>query len=194
MANTYVDQALVIYDRATGTFTPSNSLAQSAILGAVAVYDEITGMLGPGGPLILDIARVATVSLTSAQLLALHATPVQILPAPGPGLYNWPIAYAMEYIFGGIAYSSPAHTNDCFITYGNPPAASTNELVIYAWANAASGIIEATQSCIFQGVCGNGLITLSIAENAPVMFSAPDALTLGNGTLNISVSYSTLKA
>lgn len=188
----YADGTIIVYNLATGTFLPSTTLVGSQILGALAVYDQITGQLGVGGVEIADLAQVTTVSLTSAQLLALSTTPVQLLPAPGAGFYYWPVAYAMDYTFGGTAYSSPAHTNDCFITYGNPPASAANELVIYAWANASSGIIEATQSCVFQGVCGNGLVTSSIANNAPLMFSAPNALTLGNGTLKISLYYTIL--
>jgi len=136
--------------------------------------------------------QTATISLTSAQLLALSVTPVQLLPAPGAGLYYWPIAYAMDYTFGGIAYSVTGHTQDCFITYGNPPAAATNELVVYNWASATTGIIDAALSCLFQGVCGNGLVTTSIANNAPLVFSAPNAVTLGNGTLKITLTYLTL--
>jgi hypothetical protein len=140
-----------------------------------------------------DLQAVVTVSLTKAQLLALSVTPIQLVPAPGAGLYLWPIAFLMEYTFHTTAYSSPAHTQDCFITYGNPPATTENEAMFYNWANATTGIIEATHSCIYQGVCGSGsLVTLSVATNAPLMFSAPNALTLGDGTLRVMVSYATL--
>jgi len=145
--------------------------------------------IGPQG-----VALTSSVTLTSAQLLAINTTPVQLVPAPGAGLYIWPVAYAMEYLFGGTAYSSPAHTNACVITYGNPPATTANEIVVYTWTAATSGIIEATTSCVFQGVCGEGLVTLSIANNAPLMFSAPNAVTGGNGTLKITLTYSILSA
>jgi hypothetical protein len=138
--------------------------------------------------------RQAQINLTSAQLLALSVTPIQLLAAPGAGMYSWPIAYAMEYTYGGTAYSSPAHTNSCYVTYGNPPATTANEIVVYAWANATSGIIEATVNTVFQGVCGEGLISLSVAENAPLMFSSPNALTLGNGTLKVTLAYVVLAA
>jgi hypothetical protein len=166
---------------------------QQAALGAVAVFDPVTGVLGPSSLIYNDIPSVTTVNLTSAQLLALSTTPVQLVAAPGVGQYIWAIAYVMDYTYGTVAYSSPAHTNQCFITYGNPPAAATNEITLYTWASATTGIIEATQSCLFQGVCGNGLVTRSIAANAPLMFSAPNALTLGNGTLKITLSYVTLQ-
>src|ERR1035438_10544916 len=135
---------------------------------------------------------VATVTLTAAQLLALSSTPVQIIPAPGVGNYLFPQYYTMSYHFGGTAFSSPAHTNDCYFTLGSPPATTSNEVMVYAWAAVTSGIIEATQSVVFFGICGEGLIPSTVANNAPLMFSAPNALTLGNGVLVITVHYAVL--
>ena len=135
---------------------------------------------------------VATVTLTAAQLLALSSTPAQIIPAPGVGNYLFPQYYTMSYHFGGTAFSSPAHTNDCYFTLGNPPATTSNEVMVYAWAAVTSGIIEATQSVVFFGICGEGLIPSTVANNAPLMFSAPNALTLGNGVLVITVHYAVL--
>ena len=171
----------------------SISLAAST-KGVVAVFDPVTGVLIPGGIPAAAVPQTATVLITSVQLLALSLVPVQLIAAPGVGLYLWPIAYAMEYLYGGIAYSSPAHTNSCYMTYGNPPATASNELVVYDWASATTGIIEATSNVVFQGVCGEGLISLATAENAPLMFSAPAILTLGTGTLKITMSYVVLTA
>jgi hypothetical protein len=137
-----------------------------------------------------SVIQQATVTLTSAQLLALSSTPVTLIPAPGAGFYLFPQYYTMDYTFGGTAYSSPAHTNDCYFSLGAPPVTSSNEVVVYQWANAATGIIEAAASCVFYGLCGEGLIPTATANNAPLVFSAPAALTLGNGTLKITVNYS----
>jgi hypothetical protein len=149
---------------------------------------QTTAAVSQPAPAIL----VATVTLTAAQLLALSSTPVQVIPAPGVGNYLFPQYYTMSYHFGGTAYTSPAHTNDCYFTLGNPPATISNEVMVYAWAAVTSGIIEATQSVVFFGICGEGLIPATVANNAPLMFSAPNALTLGNGVLVITVHYSVL--
>lgn len=132
----------------------------------------------------------ASVTLTSAQLLALSTTPVTLIPAPGVGFYLFPQYYVMEYTFGGTAYSSPAHSNACYFTLGPPPVTTSNEIVVYDWASATTGIIESAVSCLFYGLCGEGLVPFTIGVNAPLVFSAPAALSLGNGTLKITVNYS----
>jgi hypothetical protein len=150
---------------------------------------QTTAPVAPAPP-APPVIQQATVTLTSAQLLALSSTPVTLIPAPGAGFYLFPQYYTMDYTFGGTAYSSPAHTNDCYFSLGAPPVTSSNEVVVYQWANAATGIIEAAASCVFYGLCGEGLIPTATANNAPLVFSAPAALTLGNGTLKITVNYS----
>lgn len=134
-----------------------------------------------------------TVTLTSAQLLALSTTPITLVPAPGVGFYVFPTYYTMQYHFGGTAYTSPATTNDCYFLYGNPPEVNpTNLIALYNWAATASGIIKATASCTFIGICGEGLTPYTTVGNAPVTFSAPNALGAGNGTLTITLNYSIL--
>jgi hypothetical protein len=140
----------------------------------------------PPAPVLLQ----ATITLVAAQLLALSTNPITLIAAPGAGFYLWPQYYTMEYTFGGVAYSSPSHNDDCYLTYGLPPAVTSNEIVVYGWANVASGIIEAAASCTFIGICGEGLTPITTVNNAAVVFSAPHALTLGNGQLKITVNYS----
>lgn len=136
-----------------------------------------------------SVIQQATVTLTSAQLLALSSTPVTLIPAPGAGFYLFPQYYTMDYAFGGTAYTCTANSS-CYFSLGNPPVTASNEVVVYNWASAATGIIKSAASCVFYGLCGEGLIPTMTANNAPLVFSAPNALTLGNGTLKITVNYS----
>ena len=138
----------------------------------------------------ITVAKQVTVILTSAQLLALSTTPVQLIAAPGDGLCLFPQYYVMVYTFGGVAYTTQSNKGNCFFTYGNPPANSGNQVVVYSWADPVVGIIAAMQSSIFLGVGGEGLVSVNKANNAPLMFSAPNALAQGNGTLKITINYS----
>jgi hypothetical protein len=140
----------------------------------------------PPAPVLLQ----ATVTLTSAQLLALSTAPITVIPAPGAGFYLWPQYYVMEYTYGGVAY---AGTGNCSLIYGPPPIVNpTNLITLYNWTAATSGIIHAAFSCTFIGLCGEGLTPSTTINNAAVVFSAANALTLGNGTLTITVNYSVL--
>lgn len=140
-----------------------------------------------------SVFKQVSVTLTSAQLLALSTTPITLVPAPGAGFYIFPTYFTMQYHFGGTAYTSPAVGNDCYFLYGNPPEVNpTNLIMLYDWAATASGIIKATASCTFIGICGEGLTPYTTVNNAPVIFTAPNALGAGNGTLTITLNYSIL--
>ena len=150
---------------------------------------QTTAAVAPAPPSV-PVLLQATVTLTRAQLLALSTTPIIVIPAPGAGFYIWPQYYTMEYTFGGIAYTG---TGNCSLIYGPPPIVNpTNLITLYNWTAATSGIIHAAFSCVFIGLCGEGLTPITTVNNAAVVFSAANALTLGNGTLNITVNYSVL--
>jgi hypothetical protein len=134
---------------------------------------------------------VATINLTSAQLLALSTTPVLLLPAPGAGLYYFVQSYILEYTFGGVAYSSGAHTQDCFINWGGQAINSANFIMQMNWA-AAGGFIENTSSVFASGPCGNVPYSVAVANNNSLYFGVPNALSLGNGSLKVTVTYSVL--
>lgn len=65
-------------------------------------------------------------TITSAQIKAMNATPVQILPAPGPGKFNIIKSGVIMYKYGGAAYTVPA-TNDVIIRW---QTANTYNLLI----------------------------------------------------------------
>jgi len=137
-----------------------------------------------------SIFKQVSVTLTSAQLLALSTTPITLVPAPGAGFYIFPTYFTMQYHFGGTAY---AGSGSCDFIYGPPPAVNpTNLIITYNWTAATSGIIKAAASCTFIGICGEGLTPYTTVNNAAVVFTAPTAVTAGNGTLTITLNYSIL--
>jgi hypothetical protein len=132
--------------------------------------------------------QVVTVNLTSAQLLALSTTPILLVPAPGAGKYIFALDYILEYTYGGTAYSSPLHTNNCMINWLGQTINSANFVMEFDWA-LAGGFIESTSSMLASGPCGNSPYSLAVATNNGLQFGAPNALTLGNGTLRVTLTY-----
>jgi hypothetical protein len=146
-------------------------------------------VLTPSGIGYTDVPQAVSISLTSAQLLALSTTPVQVLPPPGAGLYYWVQSVILEYTFVSVAYTSAAHTQDCYLNWQGQVMNSSNAPWLYNWCNAATGIIEATQSCTYLSPAGNGLQNMTAMVNKALMFGAPNAITLGDGTLKVTVAY-----
>lgn len=124
-----------------------------------------------------------TITLTSAQLLALGATPIQLVPAPGVGIYLTPIAVSSVLHFGTIAYAAGSAVN-CYIgtkANGNSIPAATA-----AHVNSAANSIEQLTGA---PVTGTPDVQANI-ENAALNISSSGAeFTTGDGTLTVTVYY-----
>jgi hypothetical protein len=170
-----------------GTAANGNQQIPLDTLNGVTFPDSTVQTTAAAGA---SVFQQVSVTLTSAQLLALSTTPITLVPAPGPGFYVFPTYFTMQYHFGGTAY---AGSGDCYFIYGPPPEVNpTNLLMVYLWTAATSGIIKAAASCTFIGICGEGLTPYTSVGNEPVVFTAPTAITGGNGTLTITLNYSIL--
>jgi len=149
------------------------------------------GMQGIPGP---QNVFISTVALTSAQLLALATIPILIAPAPGAGKYLYPISFTLEYLFGGTAYHTPATTNNAFFNWiGQAINSADAPIAFTGWGV----FIEKTASVLAFGPVGNAAntgIVLANATNQGLQFGIPSALTLGNGTLTVTLVYSILAA
>ena len=71
---------------------------------------------------------VATVTVTSAQLLALNATPQTIIAAPGAGFAIIPRMVALR-IAGGTAYAGIASGEDLVLKYTNGSGAQCSSVI-----------------------------------------------------------------
>lgn len=166
-------------------------------MGADSVYTYTKGINFADGTVQTTAAGsssvlTASVVLTKAQLLALSTTPILIVSAPGAGLYILPYAYSLEYTYGGTAYHTPATTNNAFFGWTGEAINSVNSPIAFTgW-----GIfIENTFSCFAFGTMGNAAnvgINVASAANQGIEFGVPNALTLGNGTLKVTLVYSIL--
>lgn len=124
-----------------------------------------------------------TLTLTSAQLLALGATPVEIVPAPGVGVYLTPIAVSSVNHFGTLAYAAGSAVQ-CYIgtkANGNLIPAATA-----AHVNAAANSIEQLTGAPTTATPD----AQANIENAALNISASGAeFTTGDGTLTVTVYY-----
>jgi hypothetical protein len=122
------------------------------------------------------------VSLTSAQVLALLVTPIQLLPAPGVGKFIVPVAVTFEYVFETTPYTSTA-TLAVYPANSNP---STEQ-----WFTADThNFLTLSTSAIAQGAQAQ-LTTVGYPVNSAlnVNLAAGGSISLGDGTLNVYVTY-----
>lgn len=157
----------------TGAFTVGEPTGPNATPGDV----NIAGTYKVNGAAIGAI-QTAQVSLSSAQLLALNATPIQIVAAPGAGKVLSLVSAMYDYTFVTTAYS------------GSNPA--TLALGPSADDQLDAGIAPASTSVSFIGLtaasASTGDVTANV-DNAGMYLTVASALTLGNGTLKVTANY-----
>lgn len=136
--------------------------------------------VGPGGPL------VAVTTLTSAQLLAIHTTPVQVVAAPGAGKMILPLQLMLNYTFVTTAYTDGGGN---LTVYPNGAAAD------YWWRRASTGFwtLTASQLVTYGGgtaSVGAGIIPAAPYSNVSLLINNDTANpTLGDGTLTVVIVY-----
>ena len=117
--------------------------------------------------------RKATVTLSSADLLDLHNTPVELVAAPGAGKYT--------NLHRAVGYYTHATTEYVF----------TGGLPILTFGSTSLGEFDATgnQDAITPFVSSIKVVA-SEQVNAALLLFVPDAITTGDGTLTVTVWYS----
>lgn len=124
------------------------------------------------------------VTLTNAQILALYATPVQLLPAPGAGLFYHVLKATLVDENTGTAYASGG-----VLTVGYGTTAATNALastVAAAFLTSGTTMQEINESGVL-----NTVLTAANVLNQPIYITnATGAFTTGTGTLKVILEYS----
>jgi len=143
-----------------------------------------TGQTGPVGAFLNE----TKLTLTSAQLLALKATPVIVIPAPGSGKYIHVIGCDIYYLFNSVAYTLNAGT----IKLYHGPVANAKPLT----AALETGLIDqsANRSNLDVAILATGNLTDAQALNVPIYVANAGAaeFTLGNGTVELVVYSQTI--
>ena len=118
-----------------------------------------------------------TVTLTQAQLRALHNASVEIAPSPGPGKAIVPLSMVTERA-AGTAYTAGSNIQ---VRYG------TNTGVVPISATAGDVAPAAA------GIRHTGRVDGPIHEDQSIELRASAALGNGTGTLRVTVQYVVLK-
>lgn len=141
------------------------------------------------------ISGAVAITLTSAQLLALNVTPIQILNAPGlppkgfgSSMVINPTALFADYVFGGTAYTLGNADNVVRLEYTGQAASliqiPANGLLTAAVNTFSSNVQQASQNIARTAGANLGI-------EAKVTGTTP-ALTLGTGTLTLTLKYDIL--
>jgi hypothetical protein len=133
-----------------------------------------------------DIRRFS-VELTSAQILALHTTPVTLIAAPGVGQRIVPLNYVFRLIGGSVAYlDGGGGAVSLQVGATAVQNLATNAIVLVTVApNKATETLGASLAAIFD-TAGNP----PDSDNQPLTLNKATAnFTAGNGTMHISGLY-----
>jgi hypothetical protein len=150
-----------------------------------------TGPTGSGGGGSGAVLSTGKISLTSAQLLALHSSPVPIIAAPGAGKMILVLSALYELIYGSAAYECSDQTQGLFFgtgVSGNAADSASDDTLGYQVFTAPADTVVVSAPLINTQIAP--VAPTSGAENQPVVLSSYVAdMTTGDGTGSITVLY-----
>jgi hypothetical protein len=152
----------------------------TALFDGQTVFAKSTAGAPPGPPEAVGLNR-KVVAITSAQLLAIKDTPIQLLPAPGAGYMNVPIALLIDMQNGSVQYTDAGGAVS--ITQGSwTQALAANTIFLGATSTRNHQLVDfaALATAASTPTNENAALTLAKATNN---FAA------GNGTALVTVLY-----
>jgi len=132
----------------------------------------------------IEVINSITTTVTAAQLAALAASPVELIPAPDSGKMLIPLVAILEYEFNSAPFSVPggAVLNIGYsLGSGNAP-----------FAVQASGLLNQLQDKIFEAYPQSPAVQLASAfDGVNVVLSGPNFAS-GDGSLIVTVIYTAI--
>lgn len=128
--------------------------------------------------------RIDTVTVTTAQLLALRATPATLVAAPGAGLYLEFLGASLILDYNSIAYTES--TDNMAIRFTNTTAAIVSQAI------ESTGFIDQTVDTITSALPKiDAIVAASVAVNAPLVLhnTGDGEFASGNSPLIVKIAY-----
>jgi len=123
------------------------------------------------------------VNISSAQILAMGSTPIELLPAPGVGMYYDIEKVILEYTYGTIAYTIDTVDNPAIYFDGtsltNIPISILTNSINVAFVCENSSVVLSNNVPVARSVSGSVAISTWNDDNP----------TLGDGTLRAIITY-----
>ena len=127
----------------------------------------------------LSTPLTVKVDLSSADILALNATPILLVSAPGIGYAISPMSMAYRYTYGTTQYDGTYFIHcKCSTKTSSDPFIALPFQTINSAANRSGVLFTST---------GTGID--AIVENDRIELKASSAITLGDGTLTVWLTY-----
>lgn len=120
--------------------------------------------------------RTAEMEVSSAELLAVADTPVELVPAPGEDIAILPFVIVGIYTAGGTPYT---HDGALDVTVG------LVGLTVASFNNLITGAVDG----VAVSIGNDGQMDRPDYENQPLLLVSSENPTLGDGTLKISIGY-----
>jgi len=130
-----------------------------------------------------DVVRFVDVTITTEELLALNATPIEIVPAPGAGLAivpAGPVALVLMLDFAAVAYDGVAAGEDLSLKYTGD---SGTELIQVE----STGLLDATEDAVVYAAPGT-LVTPE-ADEPVVLHLLVGEIATGDSPLHVRFYY-----
>jgi len=131
------------------------------------------------------LVRRSLTTVTAAQVLALHTTPITLVAAPGSGYINEFVS-AYVYKAAGTAYAAIATTDDFVISYTDENGEEVARLEATGFADSTA--VQA-RLVLAQSPAQDTATTIIPVDNAVLCISLTGAITTGDSDLLVEVLY-----
>lgn len=129
------------------------------------------------------------VTITAAELLAMAETPINIIPAQGPGTMIDIRGCTFQLKFGTTAYTTTATALALVYHGGDPTAAALAGISPSILAQTANAVSPSVDSLADFGI---GIVAETVAGDVAVDLATDTDPTLGDSTLVVTVDYAVI--